>query len=462
LKAFLNAPRAQVLGPWTAVSLFSGDGLSDIGYEHAGFEFLVQVEKDPLRAALGQDNFPRSKWIIGDAHRRSGEIVAAYKRATERPLDLLVATPPCQGMSSSNPDRGKRKEDSHKKHERKNKLILEVIPLARKLLPRLVVVENVRPILTLRVRRKGREARAIDHIRRELQDYCVFEGVVDVADYGVPQVRRRAIVLAVRRDEPWLADLLRHGLLPWPRATHAERPEPGQRRWITIMQWLEEIGYERLDARSSESARGLHPLHFVPHYTRQPDRYIQVSQIPPHSGRSAYSNSTCPKCGAQAVPEGRVTCHKCGALMRNRPYVMGKKGPRLIKGFGRSSYRRMAADRPAPTVTTNTDRVGSDRKIHPCEHRVLSVLEVADLQTIPRSYDWSRALDERRTYLIRNAVGEAFPPYFTYLHGTLLARLLAGEGIHPMEFASTGPEISPSVLLDGAATNFCGSRLVHV
>jgi len=121
----------------------------------------------------------------------------------------------------------------------------------------------------------------------------------------------------------------------------------------------------------------------------------------------------------------------------------------------------MAADRPAPTVTTNTDRVGSDRKIHPWEHRVLSVLEVADLQTIPRSYDWSRALNEERTYLIRNLVGEAFPPYFTYLHGTPLARVLVGEEIHPMEFASTRPEMSAPVRLAGATTDFCEPRLVH-
>ena len=121
--------------------------------------------------------------------------------------------------------------------------------------------------------------------------------------------------------------------------------------------------------------------------------------------------------------------------MRNRTYVQDKKGPRLIRGFD-SSYRRMAPDRPAATVTTNSSHVGSDFKVHPWENRVLSILEVADLQTVPRSYNWSYALDEGRAYLIRNVVGEAFPPYFTHLHGKLLARLFAGKNVSPTKFAS--------------------------
>ena len=102
--------------------------------------------------------------------------------------------------------------------------------------------------------------------------------------------------------------------------------------------------------------------------------------------------------------------------MRNRPIVFDKKGPRLIKGFD-SSYRRMRSDQPASTVTTNSSHVGSDNKIHPWEDRVLSILECADLQTVPRFFDWSLAFEKRRVYLIRNVIGEAFPSYFTYLHG---------------------------------------------
>ena len=56
---------------------------------------------------------------------------------------------------------------------------------------------------------------------------------------------------------------------------------------------------------------------------------------------------------------------------------------------------------------------------------MLSILECADLQTVPRFYDWKRAKENRTLYLIRNLIGEAFPTYFTYLHGQVLAKLLS-------------------------------------
>ena len=123
--------------------------------------------------------------------------------------------------------------------------------------------------------------------------------------------------------------------------------------------------------------------------------------------------------------------------MRNRPYVRTGKRFRLVKGF-RSSYRRMAPDQPARTITTNTSHVGSDFKIHPWENRVLSTLECSDLQTVPRFFNWSSAIDAQprsKRYLIRNLVGEAFPPYFTFLHGKVLAEALQNSHFDAKHFA---------------------------
>ena len=57
----------------------------------------------------------------------------------------------------------------------------------------------------------------------------------------------------------------------------------------------------------------------------------------------------------------------------------------------------------------------------------MSTLECADLQTVPHFYDWSWALDTGHRYVIRNVVGEALPPYFTYLHGQVLTKMLEGR-----------------------------------
>ena len=406
----------------TAVSLFAGAGLSDLGYEVAGFRFIVQVEIDQRRAAIGEDNFPMSKWLVRDVHDSVGEICAAYRHATERRLDLLVATPPCQGMSSSNPSRGKRQSPQSKALEEKNRLILEVIPVAHRLNPRIIVIENVRQILTLKVEFNGEEGTAVDLLRNHLSDYIVIENVVNVADYGIPQVRKRALVVAIRKDEACLGEDLWQDALLIPSRTHSEQPTNGDRPWISIREWLECMEYETLDARSKISACGNDPLHFVPAYGEA--RYRQVSEIPPYSGRSAYENDTCPSCGRQEVGAGLIRCPDCSGVMCNRPYVERRGQPSLIKGF-KSSYRRMKPDRPAYTITTNSSHIGSDFKIHPWENRVLSILECADLQTVPRFYDWTRARENRTSYLIRNLIGEAFPTYFTYLHGQVLNEYLA-------------------------------------
>ncbi len=424
IRDFVLQERPSTELPLTAVSLFSGAGLSDMGYEMAGFRFLVQVEVDHKRAEIGAINFPHSTWLTRDACGSTDEVATAYHKATSRRLDLLVATPPCQGMSSSNPSRGKRRSPRAQELETKNRLMLEVIPVAQKLKPRVIVAENVRPVLTLNVEYEGANRTVIDHISHHLKDYEVFPVVVNVADYGIPQVRKRALVVAIHKDEPYLKTMTSRKEAPLPSPTHSERPTNGALPWVSIRQWLHLMEYDHLDAKSEDMARGEHWLHFVPSYGT--DRYMQVSQIPANSGRSAFENDECPSCGEQQVAADLILCPSCGEVMRNRPYVKRNGHTALIKGFD-SSYRRMRPERPSYTITTNSSHIGSDFKIHPWENRVLSILECADLQTVPRFYDWTQAKENRALYLIRNLIGEAFPTYFTYLHGQVLAKLLSSS-----------------------------------
>ena len=142
LQAFLRKRPSRKAKTLTAVSLFSGAGISDMGYELAGFRFQVQVEKDKARAAIGAKNFPHAKWIGKSVENVVPRIVRVYREKTKRPLDLLVATPPCQGMSSSNPSRGKRQTPSARANDKKNSLILQIVPVVRALKPRVIVSET--------------------------------------------------------------------------------------------------------------------------------------------------------------------------------------------------------------------------------------------------------------------------------------------------------------------------------
>ncbi len=428
--SFVLKPPVTGKNKFKAVSLFSGAGLSDFGYALAGFSFEVQAEIDDRRAALCAANFPEASPVVGDLRNTWRQVVKNYQRKNDHPPDLLVATPPCQGMSSSNPGRGKVSDpDSGNRRAReRNLLILPVARVVQALQPRIVLIENVPQLLmrTVRLRKSAPPRNIVDLFLERVPHYQAFKTVVQMADYGVPQVRRRSVIVLVRRNEPGVKILERHNALPWPRATHAAIPSNGRPVWVVVAEWFRKMRYPSLDARTPDTARHSRiPLHRVPHY---PDcRYSWVADIPPRSGANAYQNSRCHTCGHQRVPEGRAYCDHCGAPMLNRPHVRLRNGRiRLVKGFS-SSYRRMSPDWPARTVTTASGQLGSDYTIHAWENRVLSILECADLQTVPRSYDWSWALDKGLNYMIRQVVGEAMPPWFTYLHGRVLRSLLSGR-----------------------------------
>ena len=186
VRAFLKRRRAAGRRPLTAISLFSDCGLSDIGYRQAGFELVAQVEREKNRAEIGAANFSNSRWYVDNVELVLDAVVDGFHES-HHALDLLVATPPCQGMSSSNPSRGKRGTNASKRHAEKNKLVLEVIPYVDSLRPRVAIIENVRQLLTHTVQLNGQQLSLPDLLAAQLNGYTIFSGVVNVADYGVPQ-----------------------------------------------------------------------------------------------------------------------------------------------------------------------------------------------------------------------------------------------------------------------------------
>jgi len=429
---FINIDKATVSDNpmMPAISLFSGAGLSDIGYEQAGFKFVIQAEIDSDRAELCQKNFQDSLIIRGDISETYQQVTENYQNLNVGRLHLLTVTPPCQGMSSSNPGRGKISKTEAR--DQRNSLLLKVIPIIQSLHPRVVVVENVRQILSEHVVIDDVDKAIIDVFKAALMpEYILFTGVIQLADYGVPQTRTRAIIVAIHTDELGLNSFLNVSHLPWPKATHVEKLDKaaeGSLLWISLQEWFSYQNYPPLDSCSAKNARyGTDRLHSVPDYEGDPDRYLWISEIPKHSGRNAYQNTRCVYCQALDVPEGLAVCPFCGQPMVSRPHVKEEDGTyRLIKGF-HSSYRRMASNKPAATIMTNSSHLGSDYKIHPWQNRVLSIRECAELQTVPRYYDWAWAFETKHTYLTRQVIGEALPAWFTYIHGLLLRKILGND-----------------------------------
>jgi DNA (cytosine-5)-methyltransferase 1 len=339
-----------------------------------------------------------------------------------RSLDILFATPPCQGMSKNGMGKLLRefREGRRSSFDPRNQLVVPVVKLVDAFRPRALLMENVPEMArTLIETDVGTETiGAFLHRRLALLGYRGDMRVVECADYGVPQRRKRLISLFTR--DPTLAQMIKCG--SWlPPATHCPDGDLMRLPWRSVS---EVIGHlPPLDARDQDSAQGVHPLHRVP--VLDANKYFWVSNTP--VGATAFDNQcaveSC-KCTRnpthgtarndegvnQALKGTPIFCVECGALLP-RPWVIEHGKHRIMSGFT-SAYKRMRGDLPASALTRNLSYACSDQKLHPTQHRVLSLYEAEILHTIA-DYDWRWERDDGKRLsdkLIREIIGESVPP----------------------------------------------------
>ncbi len=411
-----------------AVSLFSNCGAGDVGYRNAGFQFDVMAELDERRLDVCLSNHPGAEGVAGDLRKTWQTVVKKYRaRAGNARPALLCACPPCQGMSSARSGKGNHDDADAGSKDERNLLVTVIASVALKLMPSLIVVENVPAFFTRKVYHPEdkKPVSAANYLISTLsKDYAAFPLVSDLCDFGIPQSRNRAFLTFVRKDLLGLKELLRIGRAPFPRPTHT--PDNGTANRVTILEALNSFALPALDASNPIRAKAdeYQGFHAVPVWDER--TYAMVAAIPASSGRSAWDNDTCRHCGVVDVQADTVTCPQCREPLL-RPIVKEKDGSyRLVKGF-KSSYRRMHGDRPAATITTASGHLGSDYTIHPTQNRLLSPLECALLQTFPRDFAWGDALTKLGHTNVREMIGEAVPPAFTKLHGEVLRSILKRE-----------------------------------
>lgn len=423
--------------PVHAVSLFSNCGAGDLGYAKAGFRFDVMAELDPRRLEVCLLNHAKAHGVPGDLRKTWPLVVDEYRDRNGRtPPALLAACPPCQGMSSTRSHRGKEADPDAGMKDARNLLVTVIAKAIRELKPRAVVIENVQAFLTRQVRhpRTGQPVSASRWLVDELaRDYAAYPFLTNLCDYGVPQSRKRTFLTFFRRDEEAVSILAQRQKVPYPIPRYA--PDFGGEP-ITVRQAIKSFELPPLDAASSETANSAvgDGLHAVPVWPGH--RYAMVASIPPHTGRSAWENKHCPRCGLVDVGDEDSQCSQCYEPLL-RPVVRLAEGSyRLITGFRSSTYRRMRSDSPAATITTGSGHIGSNHTIHPFENRLLSPLECALLQTLPRNFKWGSALERWGHSNVRQMIGEAVPPMFTLLHGRAIRGLLEGKRrmrLYPLE-----------------------------
>lgn len=407
-----------------AISLFSSSGIGDLGLKANGITTVVANELIPERAELFETNFPEARMFVGDIWDVKQDIIDLYTGLYKENPFLIIATPPCQGMSSNG--MGKILSDYRKglrpKFDERNRLILPTLDIIEALEPDWVIFENVPNMVnTLIYDEKEELVNIVDYIFERLgKKYVGMAEVVDVADYGVPQNRKRLITILSKNEKAKSYFAQTSSFLP--AATHCKKGNLLLQPWRTLRDVLFDI--PPLDGRKGKNSRpDFHPLHKVPLLDEK--KYFWIQHTP--EGETAFNNQCQnPDCmfdgnarhGAskrkginQANRDTPLYCEKCGSLLP-RPYVKDKEtgSLRLMRGYV-SAYKRMKWDEPASTITQNFQYVSSDNKIHPSQNRVLSIYEALILQTIA-DYDYSFEVDGRlvRDGLIRDTIGESVPP----------------------------------------------------
>ncbi|MFZ1627242.1 MAG: DNA cytosine methyltransferase [Candidatus Moraniibacteriota bacterium] len=336
-----------------AIDLFCGAGGLTVGLKKAGFRVVAAVEFDPELAKTYKKNHPEVIVIVRDIRKVTGKEI--LKLTGLKKIDLVAGCPPCQGFS--------KLTDKHHRDDERNQLVSEMTRLVSELKPSVCMLENV-PGLS------KRGMPLLGALEKKLGDmkYKVNRGVLQMADYGVPQSRRRLVLLAGKGFE-----------IPLPKPTHARVPEKGSglKPWVKLRDVLT-IEKEPMPFSKAKEQGGARKFHWHVIRDLQP---ITLRRL--RATRAGASRAE--------LPESlRPDCHKG-----------------LNKGF-QNAYGRMSWDTVAPTMTTGCTTLSSGRFGHPEEDRTISVREAALIQTFPSSY----ALDTENIETACRLIGNALPCTF--------------------------------------------------
>ena len=338
----------------TAIDLFCGAGGLTLGLKQAGFSVLAAVEIDAFACETFRANHPEVICLEQDIQSISPSDLRRKVGLRKGELSLLAGCPPCQGFSTL---RTRRKSRSVK--DDRNGLLFEFQRFVAEFLPRALMMENV-PALAGDAR-MTRLLRGLKELGYVASDKSVQ--VLDAADYGVPQRRKRMIMQLARR-----------GTIG--ESTTVPR--------ITVKQALARASLKDV----GHSGDSLHD--YIP---RRGEKAIQIIKAIPKNGGSRSS-----------LPENLVlACHK------RRPNCF------------RDVYGRMSWDDVAPTMTGGCGNPSKGRFLHPEEDRAISLREAAIFQTFPVDYKFSIRGGRDRVALM---IGNALPPEFIRLHALVIADAL--------------------------------------
>ena len=370
------------------ISLFAGAYGLDLGLEKAGIQTvsLVEIEPDATkticlnRPHLSPCAVPRDICEVSAKTllEEGGKILGLDKPLRADRVDLVTGGPPCQSFSTA----GKRGSVG----DPRGSLFMDFIRIVDEIQPRFFIMENVKGLLSAPIRhrphaRRGlgfpqlepdeRPGAALQVILAEMKriGYEVVYDLLNTADYGVPQVRERVIFIGYKGDDS----------VTLPLPSHSQKGTGKQPKWLTLKEGLKDL----VDAQPE----------FVP-YSESRLKYLRL------------------------LTAGQNWRYLPSELQQE---AMG--GAYKSEGGKVGFYRRLAWDKPSPTVTTSPNQKATDM-CHPDELRPLSVRECARIQAFPD--DWVFYGSTASKY---RQIGNAVPVLLGEAIGQYLYQIIKGDRV---------------------------------
>jgi DNA (cytosine-5)-methyltransferase 1 len=389
---------------WSVVDLFSGAGGMSCGFSrYPGFELIGAAD-----AQIGKPSGPPGSLgcnasytaniglspVEADLSRADpADVCDAMGLASRHPA-VLVACPPCTGFSRAI-------ASNHVRDDQRNGLVGRVGDYVALLRPDILLIENARELVS------GRFGGHLRCLLERLQHlgYTAITHTHFLTDFGLPQRRERAIVVAAR------SPLLPRGLADLWRGWRIDVKACHVRRAI----W-------HLPAVQAGQPNLADPLHTSPAF-RAEVNMRRLAAVPRDGGGWA-----------------DLVDHPDRATLLTP--AMASRAARGNFGSHPDIYGRMWWDRPAPTIKRECSHVGNGRYAHPEQNRLCTVREMSILQGFPRDYRFSGTLSN----LYRH-IGDAVPPLISYQLAGLCDWILTGQRPEPPDLLLPGSQLTTGDLL---------------
>lgn len=385
----------------TMVDLFAGAGGLSCGLEMAGFHPVLANEFVPEYAETYSFNHPDTDVVIGDIRELSESNIRKRIGVSKGEIDLLAGGPPCQGFSINAPIRTLDDDRNH--------LFKEYIRIAKELMPKAILIENVPGIISL-----GRGT-VVEQIYKELKvlGYSVNHRILFAGHYGVPQMRFRTIFLAIRGPNKKI-------LFPEPKynAKAVANFTGAKELCLNVMPLFQQSLKPHTtvwDAISDlpEIASGSKNEKMLYALATPQNEYQRILRL----GSTYVYNHSCNNLGK--INLERLKYIPQGGSWRDIPHELLPKGlQRARRSDHTKRYGRLHPQGLCSTILTKCDpHWGSF--FHPTQDRVLSVREAARIQSFPDKYIFTGSITQQY-----EQVGNAVPPLMAKEIGQSIIEML--------------------------------------